>query len=123
MLRPKTVQLVGKGTPETCACMHCLHVRLKIGILNKVLQTNLEELRLPSETKMLSFFLCGMDSEWPNQICLEALDDALLEEGQAPSVAKRIQDLQSLMPGMRRLATLYPFSIQWAKSSLFTMKL
>ncbi|GFS13191.1 (S)-beta-bisabolene synthase [Elysia marginata] len=61
-----------KGTPETCACMYCLNVRLKNEVLNKILSTNLESFRMPGETKMLDLLLCQkLDNQrWHHHLCL-----------------------------------------------------
>ena len=72
LLRPKTVRLIGRGTPETCACMYCLNVRLKNEVLNKTMSSNLEDFRMPPETKMLDLLLCEkMDNGWHHPLCLE----------------------------------------------------
>ncbi|XP_035827074.1 actin cytoskeleton-regulatory complex protein PAN1-like [Aplysia californica] len=72
-LRPKTVRLIGQGTAETCACMYCLNVRLKIEVLNRVMARNLEDFRMPPETRLLDLLLCPKEagSDWHHPACLE----------------------------------------------------
>ncbi|KAK3741460.1 hypothetical protein RRG08_017589 [Elysia crispata] len=57
---------------ETCACMYCLNVRLKNEVLNETMSSNLEDFRMPPETKMLDPLLCEKtDSGWHQPLCLE----------------------------------------------------
>ena len=52
--------------------MYCLNVRLKNEVLNKTLASNLEDFRMPQETKMLDLLLCEKaERGWHHPLCLK----------------------------------------------------
>ena len=71
-IMPEKIKLVGQVPPETCCCMYCLNVKLKIEPINKLLARVGRGERLPSETQFLDFLLCKREEgeRWHHPDCL-----------------------------------------------------
>ena len=72
-LRPRSVRVMGSIPPETCACVYCLNVKIKIDVLNRSLRSHKSGARFPSERKMLEFLLCPKEdgAEWHKKACMD----------------------------------------------------
>ncbi|GFS03160.1 hypothetical protein ElyMa_001142900 [Elysia marginata] len=66
-LRPRNVRKLGSIPLDTCLCVTCTNVKLKIDALNKILG---HEKAIVPETKLLSFLICPYQGKWPKITCV-----------------------------------------------------